>query len=73
MKPKAFCHKMGFTLESEERPDGLHVIHVIDRDRRIYKSGKKEGTLPVKLQQLLSRLERGYDALMNLILEKVYQ
>lgn len=73
MKPKAFCERMGFQLETQELPDGRLLINIIDNDKRLFTSGTKEGTTPIKSKYIFSRLEQGYAALMNKIIDNIYQ
>lgn len=73
MKSKDFCSHHGFNLEPVEQDNGRMLVNVIDQKRLLFPTGKKEGRTPIHPAGLDSWLQKCYDELMDVILEKIYQ
>lgn len=72
MSPQAFCEYYGFSLETEEYGNGLHIINIHDPRKILFATGKRKGKFPVPPKNLPQRIEKGYTELMDLILESVF-
>ncbi|UOB16606.1 hypothetical protein [Abyssalbus ytuae] len=67
-----YCSDMGFHLEVVELDARYFLINVIDENKSIYKSGKKQGSIKHPLKMKDNVLYTSYSSLFELILKKLY-
>lgn len=73
MKPAEFCQHHGFELVPELQNSGKYLINITDRDKRLFPTGIRKGTIPINQTRLEFWTEKVESELMDLILEKLYK